>query len=262
MQGRLSPSRDGRFQFFPQGAWKEEFIKAKELGFDAIDWFLDIEIPDFDPINDIWQNPVVLEEIDRVRQILPIGSIDCGRYSTFGPNAERTRAQFPSLLKALAPRLTTKVVVLPLLEANAPKIDKEKAESQETVRMLGDVAAAEGLGIALETEMPAAKLIPFLEHCGEQVSVCYDTGNAASYGFDLAADITALANYISLVHIKDRLLGGGSTFLGTGNVNFDEVFKALKTIGYHGQYTLQAWRGENYLDDAQSQRAFVKKYIS
>ena len=41
MQGRLSPPEDGRFQSFPRRSWREEFARAREAGFDYIEWIHD-----------------------------------------------------------------------------------------------------------------------------------------------------------------------------------------------------------------------------
>lgn len=261
MQGRLSPSLDGRFQFFPP-TWEDEFSIAREHGFDSIDWFLDVDVPNFDPILDVWATPEIVEKIDRVRKILSIGSIDCGCYGTFGPAGVRTRRDFPVLLTALAPRLTSTIVSIPLVEKFAPHTEEEKKESQATIRELETQAQALGLRIALETEMPAPELLSFVSACGPNVGVCYDLGNAASYGVDIPAEIRQLGNAITLVHIKDRVLGGASTLLGKGAVPFGESFKALKDVGYHGQFTLQAWRGAEYLNNADTQRTFVKNLIA
>ncbi len=261
MQGRLSPSLDGRFQFFPP-TWEDEFPLAKEHGFDSIDWFLDVDIPNFNPVIDVWTKPQVLEKIDHARTILPIGSIDCGCYGTFGPAAERTRKELPILLIAIAPRLQSKIISIPLVEKFAPRSETEKIESQDTIRGLVAQAQKLGLRIALETEMPASELLSFISACGQGVGVCYDLGNAASCGFDIPAEIRLLGTAVILVHVKDRKRGGLSVLIGTGAVPFDESFKALKEIGYRGQFTLQAWRGTEYLDDASAQRAFVKNLIS
>ncbi len=261
MQGRLSPSLDGRFQFFPP-TWEDEFSIAKEHGFDSIDWFLDIDVPNFDPIRDVWGRPEIVEKIDCARETLPIGSIDCGCYGTFGPTAERTLADFSTLLHALASRLVSTIVSIPLVEKFAPRTEEEKKESQATICELATQAQALELRIALETEMPAPELLSFVSACGPSVGVCYDLGNAASYGFDIPAEIRQLGKAITLVHTKDRVLGGASTLLGKGAVPFEESFKALKDIGYSGQFTLQAWRGAEYLNDADTQRIFVKNLIS
>ena len=41
MQGRLSPKLQGRYQAHPVGYWQQEFIVAKQLGLDCIEFILD-----------------------------------------------------------------------------------------------------------------------------------------------------------------------------------------------------------------------------
>ena len=40
VQGRLSSQVGDRYQFFPIHAWRDEFEKAAELGFDGIEWIV------------------------------------------------------------------------------------------------------------------------------------------------------------------------------------------------------------------------------
>lgn len=263
MLGRLSPAVDKRLQFFPTN-WEAEFPLAKEMGFSSITWALDRDIPGFDPINDIWVQDATLSRIDAAREILPIDSIDCNLYPMFGEGIEKTLVDFRSLLPALASRLSTKIVVIPLLIHTAPKTEDKKRETAQTLRDLIAIAEPLGLRIALETEMPADELLSYVDSFGSaSIGVCYDIGNCTSYGFDCAADIRALGKRILDVHFKDRKVGSEqSMLLGTGDADFDACFEALKGIEYEGPYTLQAWRGENYLEDARTQLAFVKNKLN
>ena len=52
MQGRLVPKLDGRYQAHPKGYWRDEFKVAAELGLDLIEFILDY--------NDAEQNPLKL----------------------------------------------------------------------------------------------------------------------------------------------------------------------------------------------------------
>lgn len=260
--GRLSPAIDNRLQFFPKD-WEAEFPVARDMGFSFITWSLDRDIPGFDPINDIWGQDATLSRIDRVRAILPIGSIDCNVYPLFGIGAERTLSDFRVLLPALAPRLSTGIVVIPLLISSAPKTDPEKEETARTLNELIAAAAPLGLRIALETEMPANELLSYVDSFhSPTIGVCYDIGNCTSYGFDCPADMRTLGERIFDVHIKDRRVGSEqSMLLGTGDADFDACFKALKEINYSGAYTLQAWRGADYLADAAAQLSFVSNKL-
>jgi sugar phosphate isomerase/epimerase len=63
--------------------------------------------------------------------------------------------------------------------------------------------------------------------------------------------------------VKDRKIGKTqSMLLGTGDADFKGCFTALKAIGYKGVLTIQAWRGEDYLRDAQNQLQFIISTLS
>ena len=47
------------------------------------------------------------------------------------------------------------------------------------------------------------------------------------------------------MHIKDRVLGGTTVALGTGNANFDSVFEELGRIRYQGNFILHTARAED-----------------
>ena len=43
MQGRLSPILDNKIQAFPEKYWQKEFLKIKKTGLNLIEWTLDYE---------------------------------------------------------------------------------------------------------------------------------------------------------------------------------------------------------------------------
>ena len=63
MQGRLVPKFKGRYQAFPIGHWQEEFIVAKECGLDLIEFILDF--------NDVEENPLLKEGgVEQIKLII------------------------------------------------------------------------------------------------------------------------------------------------------------------------------------------------
>ncbi len=62
MQGRLLPKYQGRYQAFPRGMWQEEFKIARDLNLDLIEFILDF--------NNVEDNPLLkkggLDEIKTV----------------------------------------------------------------------------------------------------------------------------------------------------------------------------------------------------
>jgi L-ribulose-5-phosphate 3-epimerase len=47
------------------------------------------------------------------------------------------------------------------------------------------------------------------------------------------------------VHIKDRVNGGGTVPLGSGDVDFRALFQCLREVGYGGDFVLQVARGSS-----------------
>ena len=50
------------------------------------------------------------------------------------------------------------------------------------------------------------------------------------------------------MHIKDRVLGGGTVPLGTGDADFPAVFNGLARLGLPGDYVLQIARPDSGLE--------------
>ena len=94
-------------------------------------------------------------------------------------------------------------------------------------------------------------------------------GNSASLGFDPIEEISLLGEYIINVHIKDRILGGGTVPFGEGDTNFPLVFSALNEMNYSGDYILQGARqdlsgpgkGYNCIDTIKFYIDYVSKYL-
>ena len=50
MQGRLLPKYQGRYQAHPTGYWQDEFPKVSELGLDCIEFILDYNDSEKNPL--------------------------------------------------------------------------------------------------------------------------------------------------------------------------------------------------------------------
>ena len=60
------------------------------------------------------------------------------------------------------------------------------------------------------------------------IKVNYDTGNSAVWEYNVKEEFLSYGQLISNVHIKDCTPKDYTVQLGTGNVNFNEVFFLLK----------------------------------
>jgi hexulose-6-phosphate isomerase len=76
------------------------------------------------------------------------------------------------------------------------------------------------------------------------LKVNYDSGNSSSLGYEPREEVAAYGDRIGSVHIKDRIRGGGTVPLGTGDANIPVLLSELFRIGYNGDFVMQIARGE------------------
>ena len=65
-------------------------------------------------------------------------------------------------------------------------------------------------------------------------------------------EFDAYGDRISLVHVKDRALGGNSVPLGSGDANIPGAVERLRAMEFNGPVTMQAFRdiqGVGVLDE-------------
>jgi hexulose-6-phosphate isomerase len=65
------------------------------------------------------------------------------------------------------------------------------------------------------------------------------------------------------VHVKDRLLGGGTVALGSGQADFPTCFHLIRSAGFKGPFVLQAARDENIseVELARKNKQFIEKHL-
>jgi hexulose-6-phosphate isomerase len=247
MQGRLLPPMEGRFQCFPVGRWPEEFGYAEAAGLAAIEWIYDAFGVD--------DNPIATDAgIARIRSLadkhgVRVASV-CADYFMDLPYLRSDlvrRGEIAARLEWLIERcaaLAIERIVLPFVDAS--RIDTA-TELDATIEWLSDVLrAAEVAGIELHLETDLAP-VPFAELLGRLahplIKVNYDSGNSASLGYDPRVEFEAYGERVGSVHIKDRILGGGTVPLGAGDTDFAALSDLLKKYGFAGDFVLQAARG-------------------
>ncbi len=258
MQGRLSPSQEGRFQFFPND-WQAEFKVVKDLGFDLIEWFVDYREDGPNSIG-LWTSDSTRRQIDEVSEIVSVVSADCGRLGLSGKSF--SEKLFKDFISSAAGKIKT--FNIPLLEEASIKDESVRREAFENIKPILEYADKFNVRIGFEADLRAEELLDFINKVNSpRIGVCYDIGNCTSYGFNCPEEIRILGDKIFEVHLKDRkVCGDQSMLLGTGDADFDGCFLALKEIGYKGNYVLQAWRGEDYLGDAKKQLEFTKNKLN
>jgi hexulose-6-phosphate isomerase len=271
MQGRLSPPEDGRFQSFPRGSWREEFGRAKDAGLGYIEWIHDEYGRTANPIF----SEAGLAEFDALKAEYGIATPAlCGDWFMDFPlvrcSAEELAERERHLheLIPVAKRIGAAKIVLPFVDQSRMTTAEEKATVREVLLRALPVAEAQGVELHLEADFGPAEFAEFLgtvEH--PMLKVNWDSGNSSGLGFVATEEFAAYGGRIGSVHLKDRYRkpeGGIETRpLGTGSADFEDVFRAIRGIGYKGGLTLQVARGVpgDEVEFLKGQIAFVRGYF-
>ncbi len=267
MQGRLSPVIDGKIQFFPWHTWQREFSLAKDNGFASIEFIFDCDRFQDNPL---WTDRGI-EQVKKatVENGVAVDHI-CADYFMARPfvrvDASGREASIEVLKKliAQAAKIGAVGIEVPLVDNSRIQDDQEAAIVARSIQAVLPVAEQCRMEIGLETSLPPGRFKALLEQIDHPlVKANYDSGNSASLGFDTAEEIGALGAWISNVHIKDRVLGGTTVALGTGNADFHKTFRALADIGYAGPFVLQAARASDgdEIKNARHNLQFVRRLI-
>jgi len=268
MQGRLLPPEPGRFQSFPKsGGWQREFPSAVAAGLDYIEWIFDAYGEEVNPLRSAATLGELQTEI--ARSGIQVPSL-CADYFMDFPllrcSAEELavrEAAFTGLLSRCG-ICGIRRVVLPLVDASRMNSAQEWDGIVEMLNRVRPAAERAGVEIHLETDLGPRDFAALLERIPHPfLRVNYDTGNSASLGYRVADEFAAYGPRIGSVHIKDRVLGGGTVPLGTGNADFRATFCGLRKIGYRGNFTLQVARpeGGREVEAAREHLAFARGYI-
>ena len=246
MQGRLSPKVDGKIQAFPWDSWQGEFPAAQALDIRLIEWTLDQDRLYGNPLMTI----VGQAEIRGLcaKHNLRVGSLtgDCFMQAPFWKEGGAARESLQRDFLAIA-RASSAIgivhIVVPLVDNGGMQ---DKAQEDDVIGFLtaqADTFRTLGVKIVFECDYAPAELARFIARLEPGLfGINYDIGNSASLGFDPAEEFAAYGPRILNVHVKDRMLGGTTVPLGTGNARFTTVFDALARQDYRGDYILQTAR--------------------
>lgn len=246
MQGRLSPQVDGKIQAFPWQHWQAEFSAAAAIGIPMMEWTLDHDRLYENPLMTAAGQAEIRELCRRHDFVIPSLTGDCFMQAPFWKAQEKDRAALERDFLAVAEACAAvgiSMIVVPLVDngrlESAGQEDELVAFLQGQARFLVE----HGLKVVFESDFCPANLARFIDRLDPALcGINYDIGNSAALGFNSVEDISAYGHRIINVHVKDRVLGGSTVPLGTGNAGFETVFKELARIRYVGNYILQTAR--------------------
>jgi hexulose-6-phosphate isomerase len=249
MQGRLSPLVDGRIQAFPWDFWQQEFPAAQSLGLGLMEWTLDQER--------LYQNPLLTpqgkQEIRHLcqdhRLAIPSLTGDCFMQAPFwkaqGSAKAALEADFIAIARACA-EVGIEIVVVPLVDNG--RLENEQQEEVLLAFMLAhaELFRALGLRVIFESDFIPGELARFINRLpADTFGVNYDIGNSAALGYNPEEEFVAYGPRILNVHVKDRVFGGTTVPLGTGNADFPTVFRLLRDAAYAGNLIMQTARARD-----------------
>lgn len=249
MQGRLVPPEGGRFQCFPRERWRDEFALAARAGLDAIEWIFDVYGEDANPLTTDDGVAEMRALYDRTGVAVRSVCADYFMDRPFLRTAQTEKAELIEKMRWLLSRcrsLRIGRVVIPFVDQSRIQNDEEKIEVLSILQSLLPAAESNQVELHLETSLAPEPFAALLELCPHPLlRANYDSGNSSSLGYRPAEEFAAYGDRIGSVHIKDRVRGGGTVPLGTGDADLPAVFHGLAALGYSGDYVLQIARPES-----------------
>ena len=244
MQGRLLPKINGRFQCFPADQWRDEFPLAQAVGLDLIEWIYEVYGSERNPLSTD-EGIAELKGLS-VKHGIAVRSL-CADYFMDRPLLANTEEGLKKLSWLLdrCHQAEIKRIILPFVDAS--RLADGEAESAIVDLLLRAAPEAGRLGVELhlETDLSPSRFANLIARLPEDIfRVNYDSGNSASHGYKVTEEFSTYGKRVGSLHIKDRMLGGGTVPLGTGNADFPALRAALESIGYCDDVVLQVARGQ------------------
>ena len=265
MQGRLLPKYKGRYQAHPKDTWQDEFFLAQKLGLDLVEFIFDyddfVKNPLFSANGIRLIKKIIKESKVGVKTVCADFFMDQPIHSVDKKKHKESKAVLKNLIKFCS-ELNVSDIIIPCVDNSSLKNKKDINVFVETISEFGNLLEKFEINLSLETDLAPTEFLSLLnKFSSKRITVNYDIGNSACKGFNYLEELSSYGKRITDVHIKDRILGGASVYLGMGNANFDGVFKSLKSLPYKGPLIMQAYRDENGLEIFKKQYSWIKKKL-
>ncbi len=262
MQGRLLPKYNGRYQAHPIGYWKEEFVIAAEIGFEYIEFILDYNDAELNPLMSDKGLNEIIEQIDKtnveVKSVCADYFMEAPLHSTDIKIGDKSIEVLNRLMNNCN-KIGIKDIVIPCVDQSSLCNAPEKQLFLNRLLPMQELAERLSINLSLETDLGPDEFGSLLsKFASNRITVNYDTGNSASLGYDPKKEFESYGSRISDIHIKDRKLKGGSVLLGTGDTDFKSFFKVLASLDYDGPFILQAFRDDEGVAITKQQFDWVK----
>jgi len=235
-QGRLSIPPGNQLQWFPQDCWQEEFYKCKRLNLDFIEL---LDEGSYNSNNPIWSSSG-RDEMKRIalKTNRAIYS-SCTNYTIDNSLLWESTLNHVYNYLEVSEDLGCKIAVIALMG----KSSITKTNFDDYVSVIRQLCNSTNLTICLESFRDHKLIGSLIDKVNvNNIKCVFDTGNR-SVSKNLSEEILFLGDRIGHIHLKDKNKRGENVYLGTGKVNFYEVFESLSKINYKESFTFESVRG-------------------
>lgn len=259
VQGRLTKFKNKNLQIFPKNKWKQEIYKAKKINIDFIEYFAERE-------GDLIHNPFFDNKKFKQLKLLSERNLKsnysfCDDYYINNSFLDSNNFLRVENIFNKCNQLNIKVYVLPLLE-KSNITSNNYFKYVKKIKEICKLANKNNIIIALESNVDKINLLKLVKLVkNASFKIVYDTGNRVLIDKNQNEAIRLLKNYIVHIHIKDKDVNGNNVYLGTGLVNFSEIFKTLKKINYKKNYVFECLRGNDPIRTMKYNIDFVNFYL-
>lgn len=249
MQGRLSEPVNGEIQAFPWLSWKEEFKWAHEIDFCNMEWTIDFEKIDENPLMQLKGRKEINNLKKKYKLMIPSVTCDCFMQKPFWKitniNLRKKIITFFDQLIEGCREINCGMIVIPLVDNGNLE---NKIQEDNLINFLQERKSfflKNNIKIAFEIDYDPQRIGFFIGRLDDDIfGINYDIGNSASLGFNPKEEFSIYGEKIINVHIKDRLLGGTTVPLGEGNADLKLVLSLLEEFNYKGNFIFQTARAE------------------
>ena len=222
------------------GNLEEKFRLAKDAGFDGVE---------INTVNTDEESKKLKAIADSVGLEIPsIMNSAHWQFPLSDPDPEVRRKSVDGMMKSLASASIVgadTVLLVPGVVNEKVCYEDAYATSQEEIKKLAKEAEKREVIIAIENVWSKFLLSPiefsrYIDEVGsEYVAAYFDVGNILLYGYPQHW-IRSLGSKIKKVHVKGFKVGPKSfTYLLDSDINWTEVMKAFKDVGYDGYVTAE-----------------------
>ncbi|HEY2015506.1 MAG TPA: sugar phosphate isomerase/epimerase family protein [Bryobacteraceae bacterium] len=217
------------------GAKPEAVTMAAQLGFDGVQISFGRKLVDDKMPLD---NPEVLAQYLRLsaEHKIPIDGTCVDKLHDNGLKSDPLGAKWVHDSIRLTKALKTSVLLLPFFGKWAIEKPDEMDRVGDALREIAPEAEKSKVILGLEDTISAENNVRIMERSrSKNVLVYYDVGNSTVAGFDPVKEIRWLGkDRICQIHLKDN-----PNYLGEGRIQFDQVIRAIRDIGFNGYSNLE-----------------------